>query len=272
MIRLALPRLLRVATFRFAALYVVVFAGSALVLGVAVFVQARSALQQQMTDRIETEAEFLRRESRSAGLAHLADLVRERGRGASALDYLLQDSAGTHLAGEIPPQRDLAEGWTTIFVPQAFEDSGRPERVRALVSDIGSGTKLVVGSDLRQVDDLEEAIATAFAWAVGVAAVLGIVGGILLSRAFLRRVDAISRTAEAIIAGDLSQRVPSHGTGDDLDRLAGTLNHMLDRIGALMDSLRQVSSDVAHDLRTPLTRLYQQLEDARTRARVARGV
>jgi signal transduction histidine kinase len=126
---------------------------------------------------------------------------------------------------------------------------------------------LAVGGDLQQIDNLEKAIATALLWTIGLAAMLGIVGGVLLSRAFLRRVDAISRTAEAIIGGDLTRRVPTHGTGDDLDRLAGTLNHMLDRIGILMESLRQVSSDVAHDLRTPLTRLYQRLEDARAHAR-----
>jgi signal transduction histidine kinase len=102
---------------------------------------------------------------------------------------------------------------------------------------------------------------------VGLAAVLGISGGALLSRAFLRRVDAIARTAEAIIGGDLARRMPLRGTGDDLDRLASTLNRMLDRIGVLMESLRQVSSDVAHDLRTPLSRLYQRLEGARAHAR-----
>ncbi len=115
--------------------------------------------------------------------------------------------------------------------------------------------------------EVEEAVATAFVWTVGLAALLGIGGGALLSRAFLARVDAISRTAEAIIGGDLARRVPVRGTGDDLDRLAGTLNRMLDRIGALMESLHQVSSDVAHDLRTPLSRLYQGLEHARTHAR-----
>jgi signal transduction histidine kinase len=135
-----------------------------------------------------------------------------------------------------------------------------------LVSDLGGGVLLAVGGDLRQVDELEKAIATAFLWTIGLAGMLGIVGGVLLSRAFLRRVDAISRTAEAIIDGDLTRRVPTRGTGDDLDRLAGTLNHMLDRIGILMESLRQVSSDVAHDLRTPLTRLYQRLEGARAHA------
>ena len=266
MIRIVLPRLLRVASFRFAAFYVAVFAGSALVLGVAVFFEARSALQQQMAARIETEVAFLRVEFQSEGLAHLIDIVRKRGQGASALDYLVQDQAGAHLAGEVPATPGLTPGWTRIEVPQASEDGGRPERVRALVSDLGDGVLLAVGGDLQQIDNLEKAIATAFLWTIGLAAMLGIVGGVLLSRAFLRRVDAISRTAEAIIDGDLTRRVPTRGTGDDLDRLAGTLNHMLDRIGILMESLRQVSSDVAHDLRTPLTRLYQRLEGARAHA------
>jgi signal transduction histidine kinase len=262
-----LPRLVQAASFRLAALYVVVFAGSALVLGVAVFLEARSALQQQMRARIETEAAFLQQEFQADGLPHLLDVVRTRGRGASALDYLVEDQAGAHLAGEMPAVSGLKPGWTAIGVPQASEDGDRPEKVRALVSDLGGGVLLAVGSDLRQIDELEEAIATAFLWTVGLAAVLGITGGTLLSRGFLRRVDAIARTAEAIIGGDLARRIPMHGTGDDLDRLARTLNRMLDRIELLMDSLRQVSSDVAHDLRTPLTRLYQRLEDAREHAR-----
>jgi hypothetical protein len=95
--RIVLPRLLRVASFRFAALYVIVFAGSVLVLGVAVFLKAGSALQEQMTARIETEAAFLREEFQADGLAHLIDVVRARGQGASALDYLLQDQSGAHL-------------------------------------------------------------------------------------------------------------------------------------------------------------------------------
>ena len=265
--RIVLPRLLRVASFRFAALYVIVFAGSALVLGVTLFLKAGSALQEQMTARIEAEVTFLREELQADGLAHLIDVVRARGQGASALDYLVQDQAGTHLAGEMPASADLKPGWTTIDVPQASEDGGRPERVRALVSDLGGGVLLAVGSDLRQIGNLEKAIATAFLWTVGLAVVLGISGGALLSRAFLRRVDTIARTAEAIIGGDLGRRVPMRGTGDDLDRLAGTLNRMLDRIAMLMDSLRQVGTDVAHDLRTPLSRLYQRLEDARAHAR-----
>jgi len=262
-----LPRLLRATSFRLAALYVALFAVSALVLGAAVFLIARSAIEQQMAARIETETAFLRGEFRTAGLDHLLAVVRARGRGTSALDYLVEDATGTRLAGEMAAARPLRAGWAFAEVSEASEDNGRPERVRELVSDLGGGVWLAVGDDLGRVADLEEAIVTAFLWTVGPAVLLGIGGGILLSRAFLNRVDAIARTAEAIIGGDLARRVPVRGTGDDLDRLASTLNRMLDRIAALMESLRQVSSDVAHDLRTPLSRLYQRLEDARAHAR-----
>ena len=265
-----LPRLLRTASFRLAALYVAVFAASALVLGAAVFFAARAALEQQTAARIESETSFLREEFRAGGPGRLLAVVRSRGRGASALDYLVQGRDGEHLAGEMPAVGPaLRPGWTTVEVPEASEDDGRPERVRALVSDLGGGLLLAVGDDLGRVAEVEESVATAFLWTVGLVALLGIGGGALLSRAFLNRVDAIARTAEAIIDGDLARRVPIRGTGDDLDRLAGTLNRMLDRIGVLMDSLRQVGADVAHDLRTPLSRLYQRLEEARAHARSA---
>ena len=257
---------LRVASFRLTALYVALFAASAFVLGTAVFLESRAALQQQIAARIETELAFLREEFRTAGLDHLLKVVRTRGQGGSALDYLVGGPGGVHLAGEIPVVAGLRPGWTTIDVPQATEDDGCPELVRALVSDLGGGILLAVGGDLKQIAELEKAIATAFFWTVGLAALLGIAGGTWLSRTFLKRVDAIARTAEAIIGGDLARRVPVSGTGDDLDRLSGTLNRMLDRIAILMDSLRQLSSDVAHDLRTPLSRLYQRLEGARAHA------
>ncbi len=262
-----LPRLLRAASFRFAAAYIAVFVASACVLGLAVFAEARSALRAQLEARVTTETAFLVSEAKTEGLPGLLRTVSTRGRGASALDYLVEDAAGRHLGGEMPAQPGLRPGWTTIDVAHASEDDGRSEQVRGFVTVLEDGTMLAVGADLGQIGDLEEAVATAFLGTTGLVALLGIVGGMLLSRAFLRRVDAISRTAEAIIAGDLSRRIPLRGTGDDLDRLAGTLNHMLDRITALMDSLRQVSSDVAHDLRTPLTRMFQRLEATRSHAR-----
>ena len=125
---------------------------------------------------------------------------------------------------------------------------------------------IAVGDNLRRVRDAEGAVLRAFAWGVSATLLLGIGGGIWLSQLFLFRVDAISRTAEAIIDGDLTHRIPLRGTGDDLDRLAETLNRMLDRMERLLESVRQASNNIAHDLRTPLSRLGQQLEDARTQA------
>ena len=147
MTRLVLPRLLRVASFRFAALYAAAFAASALVLGVAVFLEARSALQQQMAARLATETAFLLEELRTDGLDHLLQLVQTRGQGAGALDYLVEDHDGAHLAGEMPAIAGLRPGWATIDVLEASEDGGRPERVRALVSGLDGGLLLAVGGD-----------------------------------------------------------------------------------------------------------------------------
>lgn len=261
-------RLLGTASFRFAALYVLLFVVSAAILGIAVFLTARGSIEQQMAASVQSDAAFLSSEYRLGGLAHLRALISARQREPDAPDYLLQDAAGQRLAGEIAAQSGLRPGWTHLRANEAGFDLERPERLRALVVDLGGGLLLAVGDDLSRIAEVEEAIISAFAWVVGLAVVLGIGGGILLSRTFLARVDSIGRTAEAIIAGDLTQRIPLHGDGD-FDRLAATLNRMLDRINGLMETLRQVSSDVAHDLRTPLSRLYQKLDDARNNARSA---
>ena len=266
--RLRLPIVFRTASFRLASLYFMVFAVSALVMGVAVFVVARSALEEQMTSRITTETAFLHEELRSGGIERLVAVVKLRERGAKALDYLVQDDQGKKLAGEMPEGgKSIRPGWATVDLLEGPEGGKRPERAKALVSALDGGILIAVGDDLGQLGELEESIASAFAWTVGLAGLLGIGGGFLISRAFLARVEGIARTAEAIISGDLAQRVPIRGTDDDLDRLAATLNRMLDRIGNLMESLRQISTDVAHDLRTPLSRVYQRLEYAKAHAR-----
>ena len=131
---------------------------------------------------------------------------------------------------------------------------------------MSDGSFLMVGQDLYRIREVEEAVVQAFGWAFGVTILLGVAGGVVLSVGFLRRVDSINQTAQAIIAGNLANRVPTRGTDDELDRLARNLNEMLDRVQALMESLHQVSSDIAHDLRTPLSRLRQRLEETKARA------
>jgi signal transduction histidine kinase len=262
-----LPRLLRTASFRLAALYALLFTLSVLILGAVSLWSIRGALDRQMTDRIEAEVATLQAIYQSGGLAALAAAAHARGLGPVALDYAVEQPHGTRLAG-ILPQLPARSGWMTIAGGPRREDAlvEPAERLRALVVNLPDGIRLAVGDDLSRIDDVQETVLTAFGWVAALVAALGIGGGVLMSLGFLRRVDAITRTAEAIIAGDLSRRITLRGSGDDLDRLAFTLNHMLDRIAALMDSLRQVSNDIAHDLRTPLSRLSQGLNAARATA------
>lgn len=261
-----LPRLLRTASFRLSALYAVLFGGSVLLLGAVAFWSTRSALEQQVTRRIVAEMTLLEQEFRSNGLDHLVATVQHRTRAKANLDYFVVDSAGKRLAGDLPPVADRL-GWVEIDAGQDAngEQSGEKERVRALVKQLDGGFRLGVGEDLQQVGEMEDTFLGVLAFALGIVLVLGIGGGLLLGAGFLRRVDAITRTADAIIAGDLSRRIERTGSRDDFDRLSATLNAMLDRIAGLMDNLRQVSNDIAHDLRTPLSRLRQGLEEAKDR-------
>jgi signal transduction histidine kinase len=126
---------------------------------------------------------------------------------------------------------------------------------------------LTVATDTYRVREAEEAIFRSFAWAAGATLLLGLAGGITLSHGFLRRVDEINRTTRVIMHGDLTERIRTTGTGDELDELGQNLNDMLDRLRDLMEGLKQVSNDIAHDLRTPLSRLKQHLEAAREEAR-----
>jgi signal transduction histidine kinase len=128
---------------------------------------------------------------------------------------------------------------------------------------LDQGLRLAVGDDLAPIEEIRAALIEALGWSLLAVPLLSLAGGLALSFGFLRRVDAITSTADAIIGGDLNQRIPTRGTNDNFDRLSETLNQMLDRIQALMDSLRQVSNDIAHSLKTPLGHLRQKLRAAR---------
>jgi len=258
------PRVFRTATFRLAALYVLLFATSVAVLGAIVYLATAAALDRRLDARIAGEMATLKSSFQRGGLARLEDDVRahQRTRPAGPLDYLVFDAKGARLAGDLPivPAR---LGWSDVATK---ESDGDISRRRVLVAPLTGGTRLAIGADREQIDELEELIFDGFASAFGAVIALGSIGGIALSLALLKRVETIRRAAEAIIAGDLTRRVPVRGTNDDLDRLSQTLNHMLDRVAELMESLRQVSTDIAHDLKTPLARLRQRLEAMQTRA------
>jgi signal transduction histidine kinase len=259
-----LPRVVRNANFGLAVLYAALFAASAVILGLVVYWTVQASLERQMTSRIDAEINLLQEEFRSEGLQELVKEVQERAAYYPALNYLVMGSNGNRLAGNLPtiPQR---LGWTEVETESGRQVPTHPLEKQFWVRSVtlGNGVRLAVGDDLGPLEEIQQAFLEALGWVLLAFLVLSLFGGLLLSRGFLRRVDAITHTAEAIIDGDLDRRVPLRGTNDNFDQLASTLNRMLDRIAHLMDSLGQVSNDIAHALRTPLGRLRQKLEVAR---------
>ncbi|HEY2752634.1 sensor histidine kinase [Phenylobacterium sp.] len=243
----------RSTTLRLAAFYTVAFALAVVALGAITVVTTRHALSQQFDARIATESAALVQEYGSEGLGGVVEAVRERDRTPGAVDYGLQGPSGEALAGRLAASRTPI-GWSMLPRDNAAEP------IRILTVNLPDGHRLLVGDDEERIEVLDGTLLRGFAWAFVGVVVLGVVGGYALNRDVHRRLAAISGTAEAIIDGDLGRRVPVRGSNDDLDRLAITFNRMLDRIATLMESLKQVSSDIAHDLRTPLTRLRQKLE------------
>lgn len=255
-----LPRVLQTTVFRLAAIYVACFALTVAALGIATYLVTAGALERRLDARISREMKSLQVDYRAGGLPRLLASVskNETLHPNGALDYAVIVSGrkrGGHL-DEWPS----SPGWSDLVYKELDGDVGRR---RFLVDRLDQDTSLVVAADPEEVNEVTQAIFDGFLSAFGAVLILGIIGGLALSFALLKRVETIRRTADAIIAGDLTRRIPLHGTGDDFDRLSQTLNRMLDRIAELMESLREVSAHIAHDLKTPLAHLRQRLETAR---------
>lgn len=254
----------RSTSVRLAALYLAAFAVAVIALGWVALATTHAALSRQFDDRIHSEAMALAAEHRTEGLASVIEAVRERDRMPGALEYGMRGLSGP-LAGRLSAVKTKT-GWSTVRIAARGE---QPDVMRVFTLDLPDGNRLMVGDDLEPIEALDALMLQRFGWALLGIVLLGAVGGWSLTRDIHRRLAGMSGTAEAIIDGDLARRVPVRGSGDDLDRLAQTLNRMLDRIEALMESLRQVSNDIAHDLRTPLTRLRQRLEGLQAGAETA---
>lgn len=225
-------------------------------------------MEIEFDGRIRDEATGLRIYYQANGLERLTEQVRIRTFEAASLDYRLEDGAGSLLAGNLPSAQaggdEKGEHWARLAEPKGGAEPGR-DWERALVIRLDGGAVLVVGQDLVGIKAAKQAVLIAFGWALAVALALGLTGGLVVSAAFLRRIDDMTTAARQIIAGDLGRRIPVARQDDDLGRLASTFNQMLDRIGSLLDANRQVSNDIAHDLRSPLARVLRRLEATRPR-------
>ena len=250
----------RSAAYRIAFATAAAFALTILLLGAAVYLIAHTEFRRQQDAGIADESADLVRVARMGGPRRLADTIasREAGGPTNVYGYALFDAAGLRVAGALETSRP-ARGWQTIaFIdPREGEDTAY-----GLATALPGGWTLVVARDGETLERVDRTILMLFGGSLVVVLLLSAVGALVLGAYLRRRLERIGDTARAILAGDLASRAPVGSRGDEFDRLAISLNLMLDRIAALMDNLRQVSGDVAHDLRTPLARLRAGLEAA----------
>jgi signal transduction histidine kinase len=222
-----------------------------------IFMSTTRFMRHQIDDSVSSEVEEILADSPGMSLDAIQSMVQGLAKHPSGFYYLLQDSSGAVLAGNLPaldPKPGVRE-WRE----SSKKENTAISAIRGRGIDL-SGTYLFVGWSTHQLLEMEEWVVGSFAWCLAASIVLALVGGLIMSGRLMHRIETISMTSRNIIGEDLQQRLPVTRAGDELDHLAVSINAMLDRIGALMNDLRQVTTDIAHDLRTPLTRLRQRLE------------
>lgn len=258
-------RILRSTAFRLAVTYLAFFTSTALLLLGVVYWTSTTFIDRQIRETISAEITGLAERYRQQGVGGLIQVISERSaveRDRKSL-YLLTDEIYRPIAGNIlgwPETESDAEGWLNFPVQymtpgglKVFEASGRTFR-------LPGGYNLIVGRSTEDAEKVKRALRQAIAFGIGVTVLLGLAGGVFTSRKLLQRVEAVNRSLHRIMAGDISQRVPHGKSGDEFDQLAGGVNAALDQIEALLDSMRTVTDNVAHDLRTPLHRLRSRID------------
>ncbi|MEZ5818351.1 MAG: HAMP domain-containing sensor histidine kinase [Hyphomicrobiaceae bacterium] len=209
---------------------------------------------------IETDAAELRSELVARGFEALVKAIAERSRSGGSGVYYVADAAGTYRAGNITRLPD----WRGPFGRGLFSYAtpAGPRMAAGLLIQIDGEPRLVVGRDIEDQRELLLAIYRTIGFGTALLLLLGVGGSVLIARHIQARIESMSGASADIMSGNLSGRIPVDGSGDELDRLAVQLNDMLDRIEQLMAGLREVSDNIAHDLKTPLNRLRNRAEAA----------
>ena len=261
----ALGKLLRTTAFKLTLVYLTVFALFAAFLLVYFAWNTRRLITEQITQTVDAEITGLAEQYRQGGIRRLVFVVDARSRRPGSSLYLVTTRAGEGLAGNVGSLATgilETSGWTETAYRRLDDPDGAEHHALVRVFQLPAGFRLLVGRDLEERERLHDIVLAAGRWSLAIVIVLGVAGGFFVTRRVLKRVDAMTETTRQIMDGDLTGRLPIAGTGDELDRLATNLNAMLERIEALMHGLKEVSDNIAHDLKTPLTRLRNRCEEA----------
>jgi len=261
----ALGKLLRTTAFKLTLVYLAVFAIFAAFLLMYFAWNTRRLITEQITQTVDAEITGLSEQYRQGGIRRLVFIVDARSRRPGSSLYLVTAPAGQTLAGNVgslPAGTLNTTGWVETAYRRPDDPDGSVHHALVRVFQLPAGFRLLVGRDLEERERLRDIILAAGRWSLAIVVVLGIAGGLFVTRRVLKRIDAMTETTRKIMEGDLTGRLAIAGTGDELDRLASNLNDMLERIEALMHGLKEMSDNIAHDLKTPLTRLRNRCEEA----------
>ena len=234
-------------------------------LGTIVFYAMHGAFTRQLDATISDEARIIADEYRSGGIGELKEAIAEReaSRSPTRMLYALFAPDGRRVLGAFQTSRPPLGIHDIAFI----DPIEGPDSARGFAVDLSPTERLLVATDREWIERIDRTVLEVFGAAFLAACLMGIAGAVFLGNYLRQRLNAISGTAEAIIRGDIRGRMPVSGRCDEFDQLAITLNRMLDRIEGLLENLRQVSNDIAHDLRTPLAKLRNQLEEGAMRFR-----
>ncbi len=257
-------RLFRSSAFRLALVYIVLFSTSVFALLIFIYWSTAGYMLRQADETIRAEIEGLAERYETDGLrgltTQLADRLAKQQPGDSSI-YLLSDGKLRPVVGNIdrwPRTREDTHGWLDFQL--SGPEAARAHLARARTFLLPGNFHLLVGRDMFELQDSQKLIVRTLIWGMGITLALALFGGVMMSRSMMRRIEIINRTGNEIMSGDLSKRIPTTRSGDDFDLLAENLNRMLDQIELLMDGVRRVSDNIAHDLKTPLARLRHRLE------------
>ena len=261
----AFGKLIRTTAFRLTLVYLFLFAlFAASLLGYFAW-NTRRLITEQITTTVNAEVGEISDIYGRRGLRGLIFTVENRALRPGANLYLVTTPEGRAVSGNVgslAPGVMATTGWSETAYRRLDEQDATDHRALVRVTELPGGFRLLIGRDLDERRRLFGIVAKAAQFSLLIVIVLGLGGGIFVARRVLRRIDAMTGTTQRIMAGDLSGRLPVGRSGDELDRLAENLNAMLERIEALMMGLKEVSDNIAHDLKTPLTRLRNRAEEA----------
>lgn len=266
----ALGKLVRSTAFRLTLVYLLIFALYAAALLAYFALNTGRLITEQITDTVNDEIAELTEQYTMGSWRQLTTIVENRALRPGSSLYLVTAPSGQAIAGNVgslaPGVIDKV-GWSETVYRRLDERDTAEHSALVRVTQLSGGFRLLVGRDLEERARVREIVVAAARGSLALVVVLGLAGGFFVTRRVLKRFDAVTDTTQRIMAGDLSGRLPVTGIGDELDRLAINVNAMLERIEALMRGLKEVSDNIAHDLKTPLTRLRNRCEAALRTAR-----